>query len=47
MPAGFTPDGLPVGLELLGRPWRDAELLTIAYAYERLAQPRRAPPHTP
>ena len=47
MPAGFTVDGLPVGLELLGRPWSEGQLLMIAYAYERAAQPRRPPSHTP
>ncbi len=43
MPAGFTPDGLPVGLELLGTPFSEGTLLRIAYAYEREAQPRRPP----
>ena len=43
MPAGFTPDGLPVGLELLGTPFSEGTLLRIAYAYEREARPRRAP----
>ena len=27
MPAGFTPDGLPIGVELLGRPLADARLV--------------------
>jgi amidase len=43
MPAGFTEDGLPVGLELLGLPFSEGTLLRVAYAYERLTQPRRAP----
>jgi Asp-tRNA(Asn)/Glu-tRNA(Gln) amidotransferase A subunit family amidase len=47
VPAGFTADGLPVGLELLGRPFGEAQLLRIAYAYERLVQPRRPPQSTP
>jgi amidase len=34
VPAGFTPDGLPVGLQLVGR-WRaDWALLGIAHAFE-------------
>lgn len=45
VPAGFTSDGLPVGLELLGRPWSDGMLLGYAYAYEQ-AFPRRRPPPT-
>lgn len=43
MPAGFTADGLPTGLELLGRPFSDARLVAFAYAFEQ-AGPRRRPP---
>ncbi len=46
-PAGFTPDGLPLGVELLGRPLDDARLLAFAYAYERATHPRRPPDATP
>jgi Asp-tRNA(Asn)/Glu-tRNA(Gln) amidotransferase A subunit family amidase len=35
VPAGWTDDGRPVGLQLIGRPRADAELLSIAAAYER------------
>ncbi len=44
MPAGFTEDGLPVGLELLGRAWSEPELLAMAYAFEQLAGHRVPPP---
>jgi amidase len=47
MPAGFTPDGLPVGVELLGRALDDARLVSFAFDYERATRPRRAPPTTP
>jgi len=47
MPAGFTADGLPVGLELLGSAFSEPTLLRIAYAYERAVQPRRPPKSTP
>ena len=47
MPAGFTDDGLPVGMELMGRPWSEPALLKVAYAYERLVAPRKAPKTTP
>lgn len=47
MPAGFDDRGVPVGLELLGRPFEDAGLLTLGYAYERIATPREAPLRTP
>lgn len=44
IPAGFTPRGLPAGLELLGVPWGEAALLALAYDYEQATRPRRAPP---
>ncbi len=47
MPAGFTEDGLPVGLELLGRAFGDARLLSIGYSFERAGQRRRPPVTTP
>ncbi|MGE3511495.1 MAG: amidase [Vicinamibacterales bacterium] len=47
MPAGFTDDGLPVGVELLGTPFSEGTLLRIAYAYERSARPRRPPASAP
>lgn len=47
MPVGFTEDGLPVGLELLGGFLMDAELLALAQAYESAENPRRAPSTTP
>lgn len=47
MPAGFTADGLPVGLEMLGGAFAEATLLQYAYAWEQAARPRRAPFSTP
>ncbi len=47
MPAGFTVDGLPIGLELLGGAWTEATLLTYAYAWEQNTKPRRPPFSTP
>jgi aspartyl-tRNA(Asn)/glutamyl-tRNA(Gln) amidotransferase subunit A len=34
IPCGFTPAGLPVGLQLIGPKWGEAKLLAIALAYE-------------
>ena len=34
VPAGFTPDGLPVGLQLVGRRRADWPLLRVAHAFE-------------
>lgn len=47
VPAGFTADGLPVGIELLGRAWSEPLLLKLAYAYEQATQHRRPPASTP
>ena len=49
LPAGFTNDGLPVGLELLGRPFSDTRLVALAYAFEQApgGARRRPPPTTP
>ena len=43
MPAGFTDEGLPVGIELLGAPFSDRRLVALAAAYETAAEPRRPP----
>ena len=41
VPAGFAPDGRPMGIQLIGRPRGDLDLLRIAAAYEAAA-PREA-----
>lgn len=38
VPAGFTSGGLPVGLQLVSRPWAEATLLRAAYAFEQATQ---------
>jgi amidase len=43
IPAGFTSDGMPVGLELLGRPLDDARLVGLGYAFEQITDHRRSP----
>ncbi len=47
IPAGFTADGLPIALELLGGAWEEAKLLKYAFAWEQTAKPRKAPFSTP
>ncbi len=47
VPAGFTVDALPIGLEFLGRPFAEAQLLGLGYAYEQATKHRRAPGTTP
>jgi len=47
VPAGFTDDGVPIGMDLLGRDFSDASLLSIGFAYEAAAKLRRLPFSTP
>lgn len=47
VPGGFTDEGLPVGVELLGKPYQEHQLIEMAYAYEREADPRRPPRTAP
>ena len=47
VPAGFSTDSLPVGLEFLGRPFTDAQLLAYGFAYEQATKHRRPPRTTP
>ena len=34
VPCGFTDDGLPIGLQIVGRPHADFEVLQLAYAFQ-------------
>jgi Asp-tRNA(Asn)/Glu-tRNA(Gln) amidotransferase A subunit family amidase len=43
MPGGFTDSGVPVGVEVMGPPYSDARLLSIARGYEQVADPRDPP----
>jgi amidase len=38
VPAGFTPDGLPVGLQIVGRHRGDLEVLQVGHAFERATE---------
>jgi aspartyl-tRNA(Asn)/glutamyl-tRNA(Gln) amidotransferase subunit A len=35
VPCGFTDEQLPVGLQLVGRPWEEATLVRVSDAYEK------------
>jgi len=38
LPMGFTPDGLPLGLQVIGRYWDEAMVYRVARAYERATE---------
>jgi len=45
LPCGFTEAGLPIGMQLVGRPWEDRMVLQVGHAYEQSTDwhKRRAP----
>ncbi len=47
LPAGFAQGNVPVGFEIVGKPYGEAELLKLACAYEEKASPRRSPESAP
>ncbi len=47
VPAGFTPDGTPNGLEIMGAAFADATVLQIAFGYEQATKLRKLPALTP
>lgn len=38
LPSGFTRDGLPIGLQIAGRPLGDGTVLRLGYAFERATE---------
>jgi aspartyl-tRNA(Asn)/glutamyl-tRNA(Gln) amidotransferase subunit A len=45
VPCGFSDSGLPIGVQIIGRPFAEADLLRVAHRYEQAAgfSERRAP----
>jgi aspartyl-tRNA(Asn)/glutamyl-tRNA(Gln) amidotransferase subunit A len=43
MPCGFDAAGMPISLQIIGRPNEDALILRIGQAYEQAAPQRRRP----
>jgi amidase len=46
IPGGFTNAGLPIGLELMGRPFDEGILYQAAYSFEHGTKHRRLPATT-
>jgi len=38
LPCGFTRSGLPIGLQLIGRPFEEGRILRLAHAYEQATE---------
>jgi amidase len=53
VPAGFSaptntaPLGVPVGMDILGKPWSEANLLSLAYSFEQTTRFRHSPASAP
>ena len=47
VPAGFTTDGLPVGIEFMARPFAEPALFKVGYAFEQGTHHRKPPTTTP
>jgi aspartyl-tRNA(Asn)/glutamyl-tRNA(Gln) amidotransferase subunit A len=44
VPCGFSTDGLPIGLQLIGKPFDEATLFRVGAAYEAETDWRRRKP---
>ena len=47
VPAGFTRSDRPAGITFLGRPYDDARMIALAYAYEQATKHRKPPAALP
>jgi aspartyl-tRNA(Asn)/glutamyl-tRNA(Gln) amidotransferase subunit A len=44
IPCGFTGAGLPIGLQLIGRPFEEARLFQVAHGYDAVSPSRQRRP---
>jgi Asp-tRNA(Asn)/Glu-tRNA(Gln) amidotransferase A subunit family amidase len=44
VPAGHSAEGLPIGVQIVGRPWREEEVLAVAAVVEKQCGAWRIPP---
>jgi aspartyl-tRNA(Asn)/glutamyl-tRNA(Gln) amidotransferase subunit A len=43
VPAGYSKEGLPIGLQIVTRPWEEGKLMGIAYNFEQATKVRKPP----
>lgn len=43
VPAGYSTTGLPIGLQIVTRPWEEEKLFNLAYSFEQATKVRKAP----
>lgn len=43
VPAGYSKAGLPIGLQIVARPWEEHKLLSMDHAFEQATKIRKAP----
>ena len=44
VPMGYSEQGLPIGAQIVGRPWEDEVVLAVAAKLEKESGPWQAPP---
>jgi aspartyl-tRNA(Asn)/glutamyl-tRNA(Gln) amidotransferase subunit A len=44
VPCGFDKRGLPLGLQIVGRPWDERSVLGLAYQYQMASGLNKRPP---
>jgi Asp-tRNA(Asn)/Glu-tRNA(Gln) amidotransferase A subunit family amidase len=44
VPVGRSPEGLPIGVQIVGRPWEEEQVLSVAAALEKQCGPWKTPP---
>lgn len=46
-PTATAPEGVPIGMDIMGRPFDDANVLKVAYAFEQATHERKEPKSVP
>ena len=43
LPAGYSKEGLPIGLQIVAKPWEEGKLIGIAHSFEQATKARKPP----